>query len=88
MTPEQHVRGVAHNAVQQALHERGHWLPLTDRQAIADAVIAALPEHGLAVVRRADLDLVMNGAGDATRTTDYPAACQRIQDALEGGQRG
>ena len=40
------------------------------------------------MVRRADLDLVMNGAGDATRTASYPAACQRIRDALQGGQRG
>lgn len=43
MTPEQHIRGVAHNAVSQALDQRSHWLPLTVRQAIADAVIAALP---------------------------------------------
>ena len=38
-------------------------------------------------VRRADLDLVMNGAGDPARVAEYPAAAQRIQDAI-GGRRG
>lgn len=38
-------------------------------------------------VRREDLDLVMNGAGDATRMARWADACQRIRDALQGGQR-
>lgn len=54
MSPEQHIRGVIHNAVQQALDERSYWLPLTARQAIADRVIAALPEHGLTITQEAD----------------------------------
>lgn len=47
-----------------------------------------LEGEAFVAVRRADLDLVMNGAGDATRTADYPAACQRIRDALGGGRHG
>ena len=46
-----------------------------------------LEGEAFVAVRRADLDLVMNGAGDATRTASYPAACQRIRDAL-GGRHG
>ncbi|MET8866507.1 hypothetical protein ABZW11_26515 [Nonomuraea sp. NPDC004580] len=45
-------------------------------------------DDGMVVVRRADLDLVMNGAGDATRMTNWADACQRIRDALEGGRHG
>jgi hypothetical protein len=43
---------------------------------------------GVVTVCREDLDLVMNHAGDPSTVTEYPAAAQRIRDALEGGRRG
>jgi hypothetical protein len=42
----------------------------------------------MVAVRRADLDLVMNHAGDPSTVAGYPAAAQRIRDALEGDRRG
>lgn len=50
MTPEQHIRGAVFNAVTRALDNHdGPWVRLGIKQAIADAVIAALPEHGLTI---------------------------------------
>ncbi|MEV4287387.1 hypothetical protein AB0K40_17925 [Nonomuraea bangladeshensis] len=46
------------------------------------------PYGDAVLVARADLDLVMNRAGDPTTVAEYPAACQRVRDALEGGRRG
>ncbi|MFI6793646.1 hypothetical protein ACIBG4_40580 [Nonomuraea sp. NPDC050383] len=37
---------------------------------------------GTVTVSWADLDLVMNHAGNPQRIAEYPAACQRIRDAL------
>lgn len=39
------LRAVAFNAVGPALNERGEWLRLSVRRAIADAVLIALAEH-------------------------------------------
>lgn len=45
--------------------------------------------YGDAVLEaRADLDLAMNHAGDPQRIAEYPAAVQRIRDAIEGARRG
>lgn len=38
-------RALARNAVGPALNERGEWLPLSVRQAVADAVLAAVDEQ-------------------------------------------
>ncbi|WP_326828704.1 hypothetical protein OIE13_22570 [Streptosporangium sp. NBC_01810] len=63
MTPEQRARAIAFNAVGPALRTVGLWAKLTSRQTIADRVLAALAEHGLVVVARADLDAYVNRDG-------------------------
>lgn len=46
MTPEQRIDALAFNAVAPVVDEAGWWLPLTVRQTVARAVLAAvLPEH-------------------------------------------
>ncbi|NUW45571.1 hypothetical protein [Nonomuraea rhodomycinica] len=45
-------------------------------------VLAGQDLPGMVTVARADLDLVMNHAGNPLRVAEYPAACQRIRDAL------
>ncbi|GAA3172681.1 hypothetical protein [Nonomuraea roseoviolacea] len=52
------------------------------------AVLDGQDLPGMVTVARDDLDLVMNHAGDPTAIADYPAAAQRIRDALEGDQHG
>lgn len=42
MTPAERRRALAHNAVGPAINAHGCWLPLSVRQAAADAVLAAI----------------------------------------------
>ncbi|MEV4174007.1 hypothetical protein [Nonomuraea sp. NPDC049709] len=46
-----------------------------------------LADEGYTVVSVADLDLVMNHAGNPTKVADYPAASDRVQAAIEAGRR-
>lgn len=76
------LRAVAFNAVGPALNERGEWLRLTTRRAIADAVLSALAEHlepePAAAVPRACLF-----ARDGARTcpaSDPCATCDRPKE--------
>lgn len=49
---------------------------------IADTFDGALELTDLVLVSAADLDLVMNHAGDPATVVEYPAAALRIQDAI------
>ncbi|MGC5012556.1 hypothetical protein ACLQ2R_17470 [Streptosporangium sp. DT93] len=55
MTPDQRARAVVFNSINPALRSVGLWAKLTSRQVIADRLMAALAEHGLAVVPVDDL---------------------------------
>lgn len=46
------------------------------------AALAAIKEEGMVTVSRADLDTVLNRAGHPGSIATYPAAMQRIQDAI------
>jgi hypothetical protein len=62
---------------------------LTGDRDVTDASGNPIPDapNGVVVLRRDDLDLVMNGAGRPASWETYADACQRIRDALEGGRR-
>ncbi|MER7500471.1 hypothetical protein AB0L05_27815 [Nonomuraea pusilla] len=92
-TPAQWIRRWNDATAEQRLVLAG--LVLRDAQAAHDCAMA----HGLrarldadafdeVTVRRADLDLVMNHAGNPQHLAEYPAACERIRHALEGDQHG
>ncbi|MFI6510077.1 hypothetical protein ACIBCT_20930 [Streptosporangium sp. NPDC050855] len=55
MTPEQRTRAIVHNAASRALSASGHWIPLSGRSAITEAVLTELTEHGKAIVDVSDL---------------------------------
>jgi hypothetical protein len=74
-------------------HALEKWLIGTGNCTIASfderkpAVMAAIGEAPRTVtVSAADLDMVMNHAGDPARVADYPAAAMRIRQALEGAR--
>ncbi|MCK2219727.1 hypothetical protein MF672_038920 [Actinomadura sp. ATCC 31491] len=86
---ELHAARTAIAAVRQLCEEAktdqdapGLWL-------LAEKILAALdgPDLREVTVSARDLDLVMNHAGDPAHIADYPAAAQRVRDALEGAQR-
>ncbi|MGP3914345.1 hypothetical protein [Nonomuraea sp. 10N515B] len=60
------------------------------RQVLKDLseALSSAPRGDQVTVRWDDLDLVMNGAGKPASWETYVDACQRIREALEGGQRG
>lgn len=59
-------------------HARAHLV-----EHIADTFYGALELTDLVLVSRADLDMVMNHAGDPASLTAYPAACQRLRTTLD-----
>ncbi|NRQ40691.1 hypothetical protein HII36_54110 [Nonomuraea sp. NN258] len=65
LTPEQHIRGVVHNAVTAALAQHDHWVRLGVRQAITDAVLSALPAYGVAVIPGTELERLRQRAEQA-----------------------
>ncbi|MFB4275771.1 hypothetical protein ACBJ59_10800 [Nonomuraea sp. MTCD27] len=83
------VRTVADAYAYGAVHAANAVDRAWGRQVLRDLSEALTGPAGRYVaVLLADLDLVMNHAGDPQRVAEYPAAAQRVRDALEGGQRG
>ncbi|MEV7805035.1 hypothetical protein AB0O28_19000 [Microbispora sp. NPDC088329] len=55
MAHDRKARAVVFNAIQPALARTGDWVRLRARRNVAEAVLAALAKHGLAVVPAADV---------------------------------
>lgn len=76
-----HIRAIAEEAATS---------PLPPEATLGRRILEALDgidPSPMVFVSRADLDLVMNHAGDPATVAEYPAAAHRIQDAL-GGRHG
>ena len=77
VTPTELRRALAFNAVGPALNERGEWLPLSVRQAVADAVLTAVDAAHLVAATGAQ------ALTDRDRAEFYEAALARMRDRAE-----